>query len=359
MRYIEIIKELEKKIDSLPQESDPLYSKNIIRLDISGSADSLKELSKMAGKIGNFDLISNGKEAENKNKRINVYDTEDNIDYKFLTEDRNIYIAKAKVNTGKIMLISSGKMEELRLRLMLNGYNQILILAEEGSKIAVEEFFEGEEAGIINEINAKEGSNIKIDIINEARKSLSFYTGAAGDNSRIEVNSFFVGEAKSNNKIICNQNSSAHINNIIVAQSKNVDITDYIVNSSQNAKGFISARTIGKNATIFIKENSIIEKGANGSEANIIAKGINMGGSKIEAIPAMTTNENDVKAMHSADMAPLSNAFVEYLMSRGISPKDSRKLLLKGFLYENMNAFQSKDLLESIIDNHLGKILGD
>ncbi|MGB9732836.1 MAG: SufD family Fe-S cluster assembly protein [Candidatus Micrarchaeales archaeon] len=364
MKYSTIIEKLEKEWASLPKEPDPLYTRSSLSIDFAGmaNAESMDKLKRRGGEIGYFDVITNGKEIyfANKTNSIEAYNVDDEIDYNFITKDLSSYIAFAKINAGKILFVKALEGQSIKARLMIGGYVQIIISAEKGSDVAVEEVAYGKEVGAINEINAHENSKVKLDILQESRKMLSFYSGVAGKGSSIVVNSLFAnGDVKSSNSILCHEGSKAYINNVVLAYRGNVDVADYIVNLKANGEAFIVAKAIGKDSTILIKENSRIEKDASESKADIVAKGLNMGNSKIEVIPAMTANENNIKASHSAGVAPLSKEAVEYLMSRGIRITNAKKLMLKGFVSENANAFSAKEIADSFIEIALSRILGE
>ena len=50
-----------------------------------------------------------------------------------------------------------------------------------------------------------------------------------------------------------------------------------------------------------------------------------------DAIPGLEISTNEVKATHSASVAQINQEEIFYLMSRGISEDDSKKLIIVGF----------------------------
>jgi Fe-S cluster assembly scaffold protein SufB len=55
---------------------------------------------------------------------------------------------------------------------------------------------------------------------------------------------------------------------------------------------------------------------------------------KVDAIPGLEIQTNDVKASHSASIARLSSEELFYFAARGIGDRDARRMYLTGFLGE-------------------------
>jgi len=212
-----------------------------------------------------------------------------------------------------------------------------------------------------NEISAEKGSKIGLDIIQLSNKrSLNFYNAVLSEGSEFNVNNFICNrEATSRNKIVGYASSKVMINNIIIGKNSTIDIADLVNSKGPEAKSFLNSSAIGSHrSTISMKENSSIEKGAYRSESVISTKGISLDNSKIEAIPSMGTEENEVKASHAAAISPISTEAIEYLMSRGISNSDSKKLILMGMLDKHIMRFSSNEYLKNRIDSMLNELLG-
>lgn len=54
---------------------------------------------------------------------------------------------------------------------------------------------------------------------------------------------------------------------------------------------------------------------------------------KAEAIPALEIDENEVKAGHASTVGPVDEEQLFYLMSRGITRKEAKSHVVRGFLY--------------------------
>ena len=58
----------------------------------------------------------------------------------------------------------------------------------------------------------------------------------------------------------------------------------------------------------------------------------------IRAIPALQVDTNDVKASHGSSVRNLNPEQLLYFASRGLSPKESRKMLIAGFLKKELES---------------------
>ncbi|MFP3214962.1 MAG: SufD family Fe-S cluster assembly protein [Candidatus Micrarchaeota archaeon] len=363
MRYLDIVKGLDKE---LPEEPNPLYVRNSMRIELRKSArPSIDEMQNFAkeNRLA-FDIITNGSEFivnRVSNANIEVHGIEDELTYEFKTKAESRYIGFTMGNVEKFLLLSVERKNKARLRLLMGGEGLLVIAkAYEDAELSLEEFLYGDNS-IINEINAEKRSKVGLDIIQLSNKrSLNFYNANLGEGSELNVNNFTSNrEAKSRNKVIGYAGSKVMINNIIMGKNSIVDTADLVNSKGPETKSFIEANAIGSyGSTISIKENSNIEKGAYRSESVISTKGINLDDSKIEAIPSMGTEENDVKASHAAAVSPISTEAIEYLMSRGISKSDSKKLILMGMLDKHIMKFSSNEYLKNKIDLMLNELLG-
>jgi Fe-S cluster assembly protein SufD len=86
-------------------------------------------------------------------------------------------------------------------------------------------------------------------------------------------------------------------------------------------------------AVVKVNNNSKIVKGAKGSNANQVTKGLNIGdNSQIIADPNLFIEEHDVIAHHGAAIGSLNKDELFYLMSRGLTEEQASKIIIMGFL---------------------------
>lgn len=76
---------------------------------------------------------------------------------------------------------------------------------------------------------------------------------------------------------------------------------------------------------------------------------------KAEAIPSLEIDENEVKAGHASTVGPVDPEQMFYLESRGITRKEAKELLVKGFLGHITDRLTSKKKqdLEKTLEKHL------
>ena len=84
-----------------------------------------------------------------------------------------------------------------------------------------------------------------------------------------------------------------------------------------------------------------IEKGATKAKSYVHERGILLDrGARVNGLPDMSVDENDVKATHSSATAPVDPESVFYLMSKGIDEIGVRKLLVTGFFANSISKMQ-------------------
>lgn len=131
---------------------------------------------------------------------------------------------------------------------------------------------------------------------------------------------------------IYNQNINHNNKN---AESK---IVNHCINILNNEFKFIVNGTIknsGQN-TIFKQDNKII----------------NIKNGKSFILPNLIVDNNDIEASHSAYIGNFDEDIIFYLMTRGLSKKDSNNLLIKAFLLNNMELEdREQDIFNGIIEN--------
>lgn len=96
--------------------------------------------------------------------------------------------------------------------------------------------------------------------------------------------------------------------------------------------------------------SGFVPKGICGCDINQSGRIINMTENLCTIKPNLFIDEEDVMANHSALIGTFSADEIFYLMSRGISKKDSENLLTKGFLLNGVTYY--KETLEEIINKY-------
>ena len=104
------------------------------------------------------------------------------------------------------------------------------------------------------------------------------------------------------------------------------------------------------NGTLEFNVSGFVSNGITGCDINQSGRIINMTENNCVIKPNLFIDENDVIANHSALIGTFSPDEIFYLMSRGISRKESENLLTKGFLLKGIIYY--RETLEKIINKY-------
>ncbi|MBE6156242.1 MAG: SufD family Fe-S cluster assembly protein [Firmicutes bacterium] len=174
---------------------------------------------------------------------------------------------------------------------------------------------------------------------NEVLEYLDIYLN---DNSILNIYKF--NNKKENNLIINiyqNNNSKLNYNEAFINERNNKLIINNHINGNDN-ESLINIRNISDKNNSEIIINVEVAKNTINNIALEDLKGINNGGF-IHIEPNIVCLSNDVSANHLTTIGSVDNASIDYLMSKGISLENAKKILLKGFIYSNMDEYVKKN----------------
>lgn len=176
------------------------------------------------------------------------------------------------------------------------------------------------------------------------------------NNSNVKVRDFVNGTGK----------VASYLGIKMVGESSNIDIKPYFLGSKDAIFDllyllkFIGKENVGKVSAIgSLNDNSKvvfrgildIKKGAKNIEASEEERCILLSkNSKMEAIPSLLVDENDVVASHAASSAPVDEDSIFYLMTRGFSEEEAKNSIIKG-IYESLILEISQFNLEELVKN--------
>ncbi|MBQ2872574.1 MAG: SufD family Fe-S cluster assembly protein [Bacilli bacterium] len=133
---------------------------------------------------------------------------------------------------------------------------------------------------------------------------------------------------------ICKNNEEYLININHMAKSTNSNICNKSIALDGSKLNFVINSNVGREY-----EKSILNQNT---------RIVTFGNSDSKISPNMYIDCDDIEARHGSVIGTFKDDLVFYLMSRGISYKDSVKLLVKGYLFSNINA--DNDLREKILN---------
>jgi len=127
---------------------------------------------------------------------------------------------------------------------------------------------------------------------------------------------------------------------------------NYLININHNARNTVSNinnKSIAlNNSNLNFVINSNIGKEQCGSILNQNTRIVTMGECETKISPNMFIDLDDVEARHGSVIGTFKDEQIFYLMSKGISYNDSLKLLIKGYLFSNVDV--DGDIKKKIMD---------
>ena len=168
------------------------------------------------------------------------------------------------------------------------------------------------------------------------------WTGGSGE---IVVNAKLVGRGAKLNVI----GAFLLANNDEVRVEINIDHVATDTTSDTVIKSVLSDRAVGgffglvkilkgaRNTNTFFREDALLLSG----------------NAKAEAVPSLEIDENEVKAGHASTVGPVDPEMLFYLLSRGITQKIAKKLIVQGYIDVVSRQLPEKE--KSDLDNFLQK----
>lgn len=94
-----------------------------------------------------------------------------------------------------------------------------------------------------------------------------------------------------------------------------------------NFYGLVSIKKGAKNTNTFFREDALLLSDT----------------AKSEAVPSLEIDENEVKAGHASTVGPVDPEMLFYLMSRGVTQKEARKLIVRGYFSGILDKLPEKE----------------
>lgn len=158
----------------------------------------------------------------------------------------------------------------------------------------------------------EKNSNIELTILVEplAAEKISFTAELSGEKAELRTNCGFKASGE-----------------------QNLDITMNVTHKAPETKSRTNVRGVlsGSAKSVF-HGNIRVERNAAKSDSHLMHKVLAFDSAKAYAIPSLEIKNNDVKSSHGFSLSQLSEQDLFYIMSRGISQDEAKKLAIKGFL---------------------------
>jgi len=339
------------KFDTSKLISDLEHNKIIF---VNGRIENLDFSKEDKSQIEIYDDVKINDKSDVKNSLIDLNNAFRNKFYK-ITVKKNYHFKKPLI----IYHFSNDKMKSKNINLRLD------FQLEENSSLRLIDYFDDTSdknfMNIFYNFDLKRESilkNYKIDKSSNKNLKYSFNNIDQETNSISETFIFSSGSNYFKNDINCNLNgefSSAFINGIFsLKENKQHEIRTSINHLVENTKSYqLIKGVLGKNVKAVYQGRIFVDSKAQKTDGYQLSKAILLDEtSEFNAKPELEIYADDVKCSHGSASGSLNENSIFYLMSRGLNYKQSKELLINGFLLdviEKITDNQIKDLIKNMI----------
>ena len=386
----EFLNDAARQYDALPQETSQIYKKHFISipfelknyLEAKGGAQdekvfisdiingSLKDINMK------FDLVLGSETVENSNAKYVAIVTQGDIDASGrMHQNDDKFAAFMNANSKSVVKITVPAGDAAKLNFLMVNSNSPLnvqVVVELGDNSSLELFelcvsnaASTSSLGLMHEIRQGRDATAEINTVhNENDKTvvLAFAKNSMGQNSQLRFNTLYNGgtHSRARNSFRAEaKDSTVEVNEVVFgAKEQKFDINTYVINQGKESHASLESKAALMDTSFcMLKGYAKVEKGASKSRSYVHERGILMDkGAKVDGLPDMSVDENDVKATHSSATSPVDTEAVFYMMSKGITERWVKKLLINGFFAESMAKMGSSSMKEismSLINSKL------
>ena len=322
---------------------------------INGQLVQIDFNSEDKGKVEFLDNQNNIDEQLADNSLINLNNALSNKSYKLLVK-KNYQIKKPLIiyHTTKSELTSQNINLKINFELEENSSLKLIdLVKDKGNKNFINIFynFSLEKNSILK--------NYKIDQFENDNIRYMFNNIKQSSNSVSETFYLSKGSTFSKNEIFCDlkgEHSSAFVNGIFsLNKSKHHEIKAKINHLVENTKSYQLVKSVLENKSRSVYQGKIyVDSKAQKTDGYQLSKAILVDETtEFNAKPELEIYADDVKCSHGSASGSLDENSIFYLMSRGLSYKEARELLINGFLVEVINQITDEPI-KKLIKNLYG-----
>ena len=192
----------------------------------------------------------------------------------------------------------------------------------------------------VSEVHLSEGAEVTYAGINHLASNVNIFTNKkslGAKDSRIVWSSGLLGGSYTRSRVesVMNEEgaSSENVEVVFGAGNQRFDTVSNILHVGPNTSGHAVSKGVVKDkARLLFKGMIRITKNAKNSRAYLAEHGMILGKeARADAIPGLEIETNEVKATHSASVAQINDEQIFYLMARGLSEDQAKKLIIGGF----------------------------
>ena len=322
---------------------------------INGQLVQIDFNSEDKGKVEFLDNQNNIDEQLADNSLINLNNALSNKSYKLLVK-KNYQLKKPLIiyHTTKNELSSQNINLKINFELEENSSLKLVdLVKDKGNKNFINIFynFSLEKNSILK--------NYKIDQFENDNIRYMFNNIKQSSNSVSETFYLSKGSTFSKNEIFCDlkgEHSSAFVNGIFsLNKSKHHEIKAKINHLVENTKSYQLVKSVLENKSRSVYQGKIyVDSKAQKTDGYQLSKAILVDETtEFNAKPELEIYADDVKCSHGSASGSLDENSIFYLMSRGLSYKEARELLINGFLVEVINQITDEPI-KKLIKNLYG-----
>ena len=302
-----------------------------------------------------FDDVEVENKLNNKNSLIYLNSALSNKYYKILIK-KNYILKKPLI----IYHFTNDKMKSKNINLRLD------FKLEQNSSLRLIDFFNDTSdknfLNILYNFDLDEDSslkNYKIDKSLNENLKYSFNNIEQKKNSISETFIFSAGSNYFKNEVNCNlkgQYSSAFVNGIFsLKDSQKHEIRTTINHLVENTKSYQLIKSVlGKNSKAAYQGRIYVDSQAQKTDGYQLSKAILLDEtSEFNAKPELEIYADDVKCSHGSASGSLNENSIFYLMSRGLNYKQSKELLINGFMLDVVEKITDSEI-KNLIKNMIG-----
>ena len=322
---------------------------------INGRIEKIEFSYEDKNQIEIYDDIKSEDNFSVKNSLINLNNAFSNKYYKILVK-KGYSIKKPLI----IYHLTNEKMKSKNINLRLD------FELEENSSLKLIDFFnditDKNFMNIFYNFKIKNDSilkNYKIDKSLNQNLKYSFNNIDQEKNSISETFIFSAGSNYFKNEINCNlsgEYSSAFINGIFsLRNNQQHEIRSTVNHLVENTKSYQLIKSVlGKNSKAVYQGRIFVDSKAQKTDGYQLSKAILLDEtSEFNAKPELEIYADDVKCSHGSASGSLNEDSIFYLMSRGLSFKQSKELLINGFMLDVVEKITDSEI-KNLIKNTIG-----
>jgi Fe-S cluster assembly protein SufB len=227
--------------------------------------------------------------------------------------------------------------------------SQNLVVAENRSKFTIlEELYSTRPIGQgkrstysgLSEVHLHDGAEVTYGSINNLSQNVNIFSNKksiGAQDSKIVWSTGLLGGAYTRSRLESLMRgagaSSENVEVVFGAGTQRFDTVSNITHHGPNTSGHAIAKGVVKDKAKSIFKGMIrIEEKAKNSRAYLAEHAMILSKDAVaDAIPGLEIETNEVKATHSASVAQINEEEIFYLMARGLSEDEAKKLIIVGF----------------------------